>query len=151
MVEFVGKCLYVESLNGKRILAVGDLHLGYEESLNFSGVFVSRQLFKEIIGDLEEIFRVLEKEEKKVDEVVLLGDVRHEFGRLGRQERSDSDKLFDFFEKRGVRVVIARGNHDTIIEPLARARGIEIVDVYRVDEIAFVHGNKDWKELHEKM
>ena len=36
-IEYVGKCLLV-TIMGKRILVVGDLHLGYEEALQRAGV-----------------------------------------------------------------------------------------------------------------
>lgn len=35
-IEYIGKCLLI-NVDGKKILAVGDLHLGYEESLNLGG------------------------------------------------------------------------------------------------------------------
>ena len=48
IMEFIGKTLLVES-GGKKILVIGDLHLGYVESLNRVGVLVSRMMFKDMI------------------------------------------------------------------------------------------------------
>lgn len=45
-IQYIGKCLLVEVV-GKRIVAVGDLHSGYEEALNIQGIGVTRVLFGE--------------------------------------------------------------------------------------------------------
>ena len=48
MISYVGKGLLIEE--GEKILVIGDLHLGYEEMPNKSGVFVTRQMFEDMIG-----------------------------------------------------------------------------------------------------
>lgn len=143
-IQFIGKCLLV-SVSGKRILAVGDLHLGYEEALNISGVGVGRKLFGEMIGDLGEIFT----KTGRVDEVVLLGDVKHVFGTVLQQEREDFRRLLEYFEKRCEKIVIVQGNHDAIVGFLIR-ENTEVRDFYCVGDVCFVHGDKDFKELHTK-
>ena len=84
----MGKCLLIENKhNGKskKIVVVGDLHLGFEEALNRTGVFVSREMFNDIIKYLDGIFEVM----GRVDEIVLLGDVKHVFGQVLKQEWND--------------------------------------------------------------
>ena len=127
---------------GKRILAVGDLHLGYEEALNIAGVGVGRKLFGEMMRDFEEIF----SQTGKVDEVVLLGDVKHVFGTVLGQEREDFRKLLEFFGERCKKIVIVQGNHDAIVGFLIRER-TEVRDCYCVDEVCFLHGDRDFKEI----
>ena len=56
MIEFIGKCLFIEEKE-EMVLVVGDLHLGYEEILNKSGVFVGRKMFDEMILKFEDIFK----------------------------------------------------------------------------------------------
>src|SRR3989338_5426397 len=165
-IEYIGKTLLIE-INGKKILVVGDLHLGYEEALNRVGVFVSRKLFDEVIEDFERIFgriKEIAKKENKladktkrltvnnggenkvksdelsgdndgvVDEIVLLGDVKHVFGSVLNQEWGDVLRLIDYFngkmKKRG-KIIITRGNHDAILEPIAKKReNVQLVDYY---------------------
>jgi uncharacterized protein len=143
-VEYVGKCLLIHS-NGRKILAVGDLHLGYEEYLNQTGVFVSRKMFEEMIEEFEEIFSKV----GKVDEVVLLGDVKHDFGSIMKQEWNDVLNLFDYLGEKCKKIVVVMGNHDNILEPIARKRRIEIKDFYCLGEFCFLHGDKDFKEIYE--
>lgn len=83
-IKFIGKCLLIESSREKkeRILVVGDLHLGYEESLNESGVLVTRQLFREMIGELDEVFGEIERENRKEER-----ERNGEVGSGGKNER----------------------------------------------------------------
>lgn len=162
-MEYIGKCLYLRN-NGKGknegenrgILVIGDLHLGYEESLNKSGVLVTRQMFDEMIDYLDSVFVELKKREKedgkerRVSGVVLLGDVKHGFGKSGRQEWKDVLELFDYFinkmkevgsENEG-KIVIVKGNHDNYIANIAGKRNVRVLESYVVGEIGFCHGNK---------
>lgn len=147
-MEYTGKCLCLE-VEGKKILVVGDLHLGYEEALNESGIFVTRGMFKEMIGYLDRIFDSV----GKMDYVVLLGDVKHDFGRILRQERNDLMTLFEYFGERlnvDGKIVIVKGNHDKIIEYVAKTERVEIKDYLIVGEYCFVHGDREFAEMRSK-
>jgi len=143
-IKYIGKCLLV-GVGGKKLLAVGDLHLGYEEALNISGVGVGRKLFGEMMQDFEEIFKKI----GEVDEVVLLGDVKHVFGTILRQEREDFRRLLEFFGEKCGKVVIVQGNHDAICAFLIR-KNTEVRDFYCVGEVCFLHGDKDFEQIHGK-
>lgn len=148
VMEFVGKCLVVKE-NGKRILVIGDLHLGYEEMLNRSGVFVSRKMFEEMISELDRVFL----KAGKVDSVILLGDVKQNFGSIMKQEWQDVNGLFDYLEDkigRGKEIVIVKGNHDTIIKPIAEKRGVDVKDFYVVGKFCFLHGDKSFEVIYDK-
>lgn len=150
-ITYIGKCLLVEE-EGKKILAVGDLHLGYEEALNRAGVYVTRKLFEEMIQNFEGIFSRISKGGKKVDEIVLLGDVKHVFGSVLRQEWDDvSALLWYFLEKKKVRsVVIVKGNHDVSLEPVVRKmKSVELREFYCIGGVCFVHGNRDFPEMYD--
>ena len=81
--------------------------------MNSLGVVFSQKMFKEILKDL----KVIVKRVKKVEKIVLLGDVRHSFGKVWKQEKKDLGKLFDFLEKSfpGKKIILIRGNHDTLV------------------------------------
>src|SRR3989338_4885293 len=148
-IEYIGKCLLIED-GEKKILAVGDLHLGYEEVLNQVGVFVTREMFKEMISYFDKVFDKV----GEVDYIVLLGDVKHDFGRILRQELNDVSGLFDYFErkigKRG-EIVIVKGNHDIILGPIVKKREkVKIVDYFIVGECCFVHGDRVFEEMNNK-
>ena len=148
-IEYVGKCLCIDE-DRKKILVIGDLHLGYEEVLNEAGVFVTREMFKEMIEYFDRVFERI----GEVDYVILLGDVKHEFGGILRQEWNDVLGLFDYLEgkleKKG-EIVIIKGNHDTILEPIVRKRKrIRLENYFIVRDYCFVHGDREFKEMKDK-
>ena len=147
-MEYVGKCLLVKTA-GKKILAVGDLHLGYEEALNKAGVFVGRHLFVEVLRELQRTFEKV----GRVSQVVLLGDIKHTFGRILPQERGDVVKLIDMLAEHCVEIILIKGNHDVILEPIAQGRSLIVEQFHRAGEVVFLHGDKDmgviWgREIH---
>jgi len=145
-LNYLGKTLLVE-VAGRKILVVGDLHLGYEESLNLGGIYISKKMFDEMI---EEFDKILENA-GKIDEIVLLGDVKHEFGRVLRQEWNDVLKLFDYLKKYCRKVIVIRGNHDKLIDSIISKRDFAYVkDNYCVESACFLHGDKDFQEIYNK-
>jgi len=43
-------------------------------------------------------------------------------------------------------IILVKGNHDLVIDPVARKRNIRVVDFYRVDDTVIFHGHKLLKE-----
>jgi len=78
-------------LYSKKTLIMTDFHIGYEEALNKQGILMPRFQFREIIERLENIFRKLKG---KIDNIVILGDLKHEFGTISEQEGSSSKRLY---------------------------------------------------------
>ncbi len=148
-VKYMGKCLLIEERNEK-VLAIGDLHLGYEEVLNKGGVFVSREMFKEMIDYLERVFSKI----GKVNKIVLLGDVKHVFGSIMEQEWEDVLGLIRYLTKKlkeNGEIVIVKGNHDKILEPILRNREkVVLKDYFIFHDFCFMHGDKDFFENYEK-
>ena len=58
MIKYVGKTLLIEK-KGERVLVVGDLHLGYEEALERSGIAIGKKMFDEMIGYFDRVFKCL--------------------------------------------------------------------------------------------
>ena len=145
--EIVGKALFFPE---KGILAIADLHIGYEGMLNEKGVMVPRVQFKEMMDDLKKVLDEIEKSNGKIKEVVILGDLKHDFKRISMQEWKDVSSILDFLKKHAEKIIIARGNHDTILEPIARQRNIELKDFYIREDICFVHGHRMFAECLDR-
>lgn len=145
-IEYVGKTLLVEHEN-ERILVVGDLHLGFEESLRSSGVMLPLNIFGELLADFDKVFEKV----GKVDKVILLGDVKHEFGRINYGERKEFGELFSYLKNKTKEFIVIKGNHDAIIEFLVKDfEGVDLVDYLILEDVVFLHGDKDFPEIHEK-
>jgi len=143
MIKFIGKCLLIESK--KKILVIGDLHFGYGESLRKMGIMIPDRLFENLTLELNFILDSFE-----IDEVVILGDLKHEFGKILNSEWREINEFIDILLKRKKDVVIIKGNHDKITGIITEKRGILIKDFYIYEDIAFIHGDKDFKEIYKR-
>jgi len=132
-IEIIDLCLY---LRKEKILVIGDLHVGLEESLQKQGVFIPRFDIKEAISRLDKIFKRVD-----VKKIILIGDVKHEFGTISDQEWRDTLRVLDYLLERG-EVILIKGNHDTILGPISKKRVLEIKESYKINDILFVHGDK---------
>jgi hypothetical protein len=123
-------------LKKSKALIISDIHAGYEEALNRQGVLVPRFQFTEVAKRVQSI---LAKVNPKM--IVVNGDIKHEFGEISEQEWRETLKILDMLSA-SARVVLIKGNHDTILGPIARKREIEIKEQIVIDDILVVHGHK---------
>lgn len=141
--KFVGKSLYFPE---SKILVIADLHIGYEEYLNELGVFIPRIQFKETLEDLRKVFG----ETRELNEIIVLGDLKHEFGSISSQEWREVKEVLDFLKRKSKKVILVKGNHDNILEPIAKRKELTIKDYYIKGGICFFHGNKLFPECLDK-
>ncbi len=152
-IEYLGKCVIIRERNEEHWLIVGDLHLGYEEALEKSGVMIGRKMFEEVIGEFERIFERLKNEEKKIGKVIVLGDIKHEFCKLSNQEWGDLIRLLDYFERKlgeEGELIIIKGNHDNYLLKLGKRRKIEVKDYLIIGKYCFLHGDKEFDEIYDE-
>jgi len=117
-------------------LIISDIHIGYEEMLNKQGVLVPRSQFDKLKKRLENL---LEKVKPKL--VIINGDLKHEFGSISDQEWRDTLKFIDCITKDS-KLILIKGNHDSIIGPIALKRGVEIKDHVMIDDVYVFHGQR---------
>jgi len=143
--EFIDKALYFPV---EKILVMTDLHVGFEEAINKSGVLLPRHQQKETLKDLKSIFEKLEKEKKNIKEIILLGDIKHEFGEISKQEWRDTFRVLRFLLGKCENLIITKGNHDNILGPiLKKFPKIRFEKIYFNKKTAFFHGlKKDFKD-----
>ncbi|MFC1685748.1 metallophosphoesterase [Nanoarchaeota archaeon] len=157
-IEAVGAALWIDKL---KILIIGDVHIGYEEALSKRGLAIPRLQFKESMNNIREILECVGKPEI----IVINGDLKHEFGEISDQEWFETSKFLDFLIKNSSKVYLIKGNHDTILAPIAKRRGLEIVDYtcfdlkekakkksifdikpQKIKSFCVLHGDKVWKD-----
>ncbi len=137
-IEIVSKSLgvYVKPIDA---LVISDLHIGYEEYLNEQGIHIPISQYPKIKKMLEVMLN-----ECKAETVIIVGDVKHEFGKASRQEWFETLDLLDFLQKRVEEVHIVRGNHDNFLIPILKKRKIPLHDpILQIENIVFAHGHKD--------
>ncbi len=132
-VYAVDLCTYLPDI---KAIIISDLHLGFEESLGKQGVLVPRTQFKRIIKRLDWITSHV-----AVEQVVLNGDIKHEFGTISKQEWREVLRLIDYFESKNIKILVIRGNHDTVLGPISRKKQLREVKEVRHKNILITHGD----------
>ncbi len=143
-VEMVNLALYVGKLNA---LVIGDVHIGYEEAMNRRGVLIPRFHFGDVIASLNYAFHLLQpllkkSKRQKLAQIIINGDLKHEFGSISEQEWREILKFLDILAQHCEKVVLIKGNHDVILAPIARKRNIELVEDYSSEGFFICHGHK---------
>lgn len=126
-------------------LVIADLHLGYEQSLNMDGIMVPKFQYQKI---LERILEILDKTNAK--QVVINGDLKHEFGRITRQEWKESMNFIQFLKENFNDVVLLKGNHDNFTKFMAQKTDLEVYESYSLNEFIIMHGDKIPDDLMDK-
>ncbi|MBN2127426.1 MAG: metallophosphoesterase [Candidatus Diapherotrites archaeon] len=136
--ELLGLALYAVKDN---TLIISDLHLGFEEAMNSDGVFIPRFNFNEIKERIEEIF----SDKKNFNKIIIAGDLKHEFGNISSQEWNEVTEMLSFLEMHSDEVILIKGNHDSILGPIALRKKVKLESegVFLEKSKAFVmHGDK---------
>ena len=145
-IEIVGSLpmVYVRSV---KTLIFADSHLGFEEEMSEKGIYLPRVQLSKLLKMLEEALDTVSP-----STIVIAGDVKHIFGRLGRIERQELISLFEFLKRKSLRTILVRGNHDNFVKPIAKKYGIEIADYYNLkSDVAVVHGHKIFDEVRSRV
>jgi len=133
--------LPVVVVRGASSIVVADIHLGYEDALASTGVFLPRIQLRSAIRTLSEALESLPWPAR----VVIDGDLKHVFEKLTRQERVEIARLGRWLstDSRIKEVVVVRGNHDTFIAPLMRDLGFDLVEdcLELTSYVAATHGH----------
>ncbi len=112
-------------------LILTDFHIGYEESLNKKGIMVPRFQFPEILKRLDSIFKKLAN--KKIEKVIVNGDLKHEFGTISGQEWRHTLRLLDYLGQHCNDIILIKGNHDRILGPIAKKKDVKILDYFIIE------------------
>jgi uncharacterized protein len=132
-ISIIDLTLYIKK---QKILVLGDIHIGYEESLNKQGILVPRFHFQDLMKRLENILKKV-----KPKTIIINGDLKHEFGTISDTEWKQTMKFLEFITEKAT-VILLKGNHDKILQPIANKKNLEITDYYSVDDIYICHGDK---------
>ncbi len=129
----------------KDTLIISDLHIGYEQSLNREGIMVPRFQYKLILERLEEIIK-----RSTIRKVIINGDLKHEFGRITRQEWKEALNFIEFLKDNFDEIILLKGNHDNFTKFIAGKTGLEVYETYSVEDFIIMHGDKIPEDIMSK-
>ncbi|MEK6984725.1 MAG: metallophosphoesterase [Nanoarchaeota archaeon] len=135
-VEIVDLALHFNST-----LVIADIHIGYEEYLNKQGIMVPRLQFEELTKRMQRIIDSLKS--NRINRIVVNGDLKHEFGTISQQEWRNTLKFIDLLARHCIEIILIKGNHDTILGPIAKKRNVKVLDSITVKSTTEKHGNKN--------
>ena len=118
------------------LIAIADLHLGLEASMNSRGHYIPEFQLDDIKEELE-----LLKEETKSDRILINGDLKNQFS-TSYSEKREISELLDFLTERFEDIIIIEGNHDTFLEETIEDKGLRMLESYEEDGVLFTHGDK---------
>jgi len=127
--------LKIESA-GRKIIAVADIHLGYEAGLLKKGLIIKSRV-DEI---LDEILDVLACE--KPDHFIIVGDLKDELFGTGAGTEYRLTRFFSRLENAVGKITVVKGNHDGRIEDVLPA-DVELIGFRGgvVENVGFFHGH----------
>ncbi|MBI2045044.1 metallophosphoesterase [Candidatus Pacearchaeota archaeon] len=141
---FISKSLFFPK---QGILAIGDLHIGYEAMLRQSGVLVPSRQVKDIINEIREIFLEIKKRGYDLGKIVFLGDIKHAFG-FEKAEKNEFQEVIEFLGNYlpQENIILIKGNHDTIDYTFEG-----LMKPYYIDNgILFLHGHRKLKQMENR-
>jgi len=117
-------------------LAIADLHLGYEATLQAEHVAIPRFQLQPMLEKLDKLLQRFDP-----GTVIINGDLKHEFSHNENQEWDEVEVLLDSLSGRDV--VVVRGNHDNYLQTILSMRSIRLVETHAISEgrIVFQHGH----------
>jgi putative SbcD/Mre11-related phosphoesterase len=120
-----------------RLVAVADLHIGWEMALSQKGIHVPSQTSKLLIRLIELMSKY------RPEKLLILGDVKHTVASAEKMEWHDVPDFFAELGKRVQEIVVIRGNHDGNLEPLL-PENVKILPAtgVAVDDVGFFHGHR---------
>ncbi len=124
-------------LKKEQILVISDLHLGYEEYLQQKGILLPKLQINQIIAKLKKFFKQVNPKK-----IIINGDLKHEFGRVLRQEWKDILHLINFLLENCQELILIKGNHDLILGPIAEKKNVKVVKDYLIKDILIIHGDQ---------
>lgn len=136
------------SLEVEDHLIISDLHLGYEEALNYQGIMVPKFQYPKIIKRIGEIHS-----RSDCEKVIINGDLKHEFGKISRQEWKETLKFIDYLKERFEEIILIKGNHDPLTPIIANKTDLDVYPRYSTGNFMVMHGDKipdNWDDIKEE-
>lgn len=124
-------------LKEERVLIIADIHIGYEEEMNKRGILIPRFHQEEIMEKIERMLKNI-----RPHKVIINGDLKHEFGTISETEWKHTFEFLDLIKKYCKEIILVRGNHDTILKPIADKKELTVKDYYNFRDYYVVHGDK---------
>ncbi len=129
--------VYIRSLN---MLAISDLHLGYEGAMANKGAFIPKVNLKHILDTLK---NALDKK-NRIKSLMITGDIKNTFSDVITDELNELYDLADFCKNHEVEIALVKTKHDNFVERYSERMGLKVYkDQIEIEKYVFFHGDKE--------
>lgn len=129
-------CIYLEKEN---ILLASDTHLGLEDQRERIGMHIPGSIFEKVLECIATPIKTL-----GCDRIILLGDIKHEFGRPTEAEWYTVKKFVKAIRELGCEPEVVKGNHDNYIIHVLKELNVKFHNpALRLGDYYLTHGNND--------
>lgn len=135
------------------ILALGDLHLGYEKMLANQGLMFSVNQKKNSQKEIKKTIQKIKKQGYQLEKIIILGDLKHHFS-FEKGEKFDIRDFLIFLESyvKKENLILLKGNHERfeLDKREHKEYFISQKDEKDNNKIAFIHGDKNIPKIWDK-
>lgn len=125
-------------LEKEGFLIAADLHIGLEDEVEEKGIHIPTPILPTIIKHI-----ITPAKNLGCKGVILLGDIKHEFGLVTEPEWFGVKKLISSIRENNLTVEVVRGNHDNYIIKVLKELKVPLHEIYlEVSGIILTHGHK---------
>jgi len=130
------RAMFIQSI---KALVIADLHLGIEYALALKGIYLPAYQFQEITRIIDNYL-----DEFDPSTLIVVGDLKHEFGQKTWQEHRETIQLLKKIKERDIHFILVRGNHDNFIRGVLERNNVDFRDpIYVEKHFLFIHGHKE--------
>ncbi len=135
--------LFIEK---ESMLIVSDLHLGLEDEQESKGIHIPTSIFPKIVNSI-----LTPVKDLGCNEVIILGDFKHEFGKPSEAEWYSVKKMIRSIREIGAEPSIVRGNHDNYIILILKEMNVKLFQPsLSINGFTLLHGHLELEEKEEK-
>lgn len=129
-------CIYLEKEN---VLLASDIHLGLEDQREKIGMHIPGPIFEKVLECILTPVKSL-----GCKRIIILGDVKHEFGRPSEAEWYTVKKFVKSLRGLDCELEVVKGNHDNYIVQVLKELNVKLHDPsLRLGRFYLTHGHND--------
>ena len=141
--ELINKTIFFPD---QGILAIGDLHIGYEAMLKSQGVMLPFNQLDNTKQEIDQVIQEIKRRNLNLKKIILMGDLKHAFN-FNKSEKFEIRNFLKFLEQyvQKENIILLKGNHEKF-----ELDNREHKDFHIEKEIIFTHGDKFYPEILDK-
>ncbi|MCQ5377007.1 MAG: metallophosphoesterase [Candidatus Methanomethylicia archaeon] len=125
-------------LSRHKALVIADLHIGYEAALREKGIHMPDSSYPLIKRTIDCLLK-----STGATQIIILGDLKHEFGKPSAQEWIEVMDLLEYLSVSKKEVHVVRGNHDNLINRILSRYDVTLHErSMLMGTIFLAHGDK---------